>query len=90
MEIDDFLETYVNKRKHAHLRKVKADKMQEMLRNRQNQGPRVPKRLPPPPPTTNLGKTWSAPPAGGQWGGSVPYPTGNFGGMPDPSAYMPR
>lgn len=86
IEVEDFLEKYKSNRTVAHMRKVKSEKMQEIIRNRQ----RAPPRPAPPPPVGAVNNSWSAAPAQNHWGGgSVPYPTANFG-MPDPSAYLPR
>merc|ERR1719180_433293 len=51
--LDEFLEHYHEKRKLAHLRRVKVDKLKELVRGRnqqQGQGQGTPSRAAPPPP----------------------------------------
>merc|ERR1712181_192001 len=49
--LDEFLEHYHEKRKLAHLRRVKVDKLKELVRGRnQQQGQGTPSRAAPPPP----------------------------------------
>lgn len=74
LEVEDFRKQYIEKRILAHMRKVKAEKMQEILRN-QNRGYNNPTRPAPPPPSNN-------------WGGSaLPYPIGQPS-MPDSSSFL--
>ncbi len=92
LAISDYVDQYVKKRTTAHLQKAKAEKMADILRERQHNtsfhgynaaAPRGP-----------APNTWGEPSGGApvtnNWGASAaPYPTGQFG-MPDPMAYMPR
>lgn len=70
--IDAFLETFLISRKTMHLRKLKADKMSELVkRNKQGSG------------ITQPYTGFYPPPSGGQ----VPYPMGPIMGMPLPSNF---
>ncbi|XP_063992845.1 vacuolar protein sorting-associated protein 37B [Diachasmimorpha longicaudata] len=75
-EVDEFLEQFLTRRKIMHLRKVKVDKMRELMRtptSRSSAGPGYP-------PASNF--PGIAP--------GVPYPTGAVGmPMPVPSLYRP-
>merc|ERR1719362_2034891 len=81
--LDEFLEQYHEKRKLAHLRRVKVDKLKELIRNQQQQG--TPSRAAPPPPGSHQqrGVNYS-------WGGRgpgyerLPYPTQPQYNMPMP------
>jgi len=81
--LDEFLEQYHEKRKLAHLRRVKVDKLKELIRNQQQQG--TPSRAAPPPPGSHQqrGVNYS-------WGGrgpgyeQLPYPTQPQYNMPMP------
>ncbi|KAL9896232.1 vacuolar protein sorting 37B [Glossina fuscipes fuscipes] len=86
LTVDSFLEEFLNARKIMHLRKLKAEKMQELMR-RQALGTSNPTSrgvgygnvpasnfyLPPHPPT--------------QFGGGTPYPLGPMMPMPPPRPY---
>jgi len=78
-ETEQFLEEYIAKRTEAHLKRVKAEKMSDLLQNRNRSSP----------PSTDMHQS------GFNWkessSGHCPYPIGNSGGsfrMPDPSHYM--
>lgn len=77
--IDAFLETFLQSRKTMHLRKLKADKMVELVkRNKQGSGITQPYTGFYPPSATPY-------PSGGQ----VPYPMGPIIGMPLPGNFPP-
>lgn len=74
MEVDEFLEQFLSRRKIMHLRKVKVDKMKEIMLK--------------PRPSTNFG--YPTPGVYPGMGQSVPYPTGAIGmPMPVPPMYRP-
>merc|ERR1712192_245001 len=88
--LDEFLENYHEKRKIAHLRRVKVDKLKELVRGRnqqqqgQGQGQGTPSRAAPPPPGhQQRAGTYS-------WGGrgpgyeQLPYPAQPQYNMPMP------
>ena len=56
MEVEDFLSKYIELRKLGHLRKVKSEKMSELLQSRAAR--------------QRAGSGYSAPPASNHWGGS--------------------
>ena len=66
--IEHFLEEYQEKRKVAHMRRIKIDKMRELLMRQQTGGAATPSRHAPPPPG----------PA------NLPYPSHNYNNMPLP------
>lgn len=89
LEVDDFLETFDSRRKLMHLRRVKADKMTELMSTR--------RRHAPPPPSSQLSGIGRTPPH--HMGGpssyyplpptaasSVPYPLGPVN-MPLPAPF---
>ncbi len=91
-EVEGFIEDYVPKRTEAHRRKVKAEKMSELLRNR-NQSSRpavnhstgayynMNHQIPPP--------GQAAPPGPTIGGWNAPYPaTSPALHMPNPSSYL--
>ena len=65
LEVEEFKKQYVEKRILAHLRKVKSEKMQDILRNQNrpgytpSYGANMPTRVAPPPPQTN---SWNSAP----------------------------
>lgn len=76
--IDAFLETFLQSRKTMHLRKLKADKMAELVkRNKQGSG------------ITQQPYTGFYPPSATAYpsGGQVPYPVGPIMGMPLPNNF---
>ncbi|KAK7476422.1 hypothetical protein BaRGS_00032347 [Batillaria attramentaria] len=90
MSVEEFLAQYLPKRMLAHKRRIKAEKMGELLRG--SHGPMSPPAWPSSAPT---GSSFTATPAPYPPGPpSVPYPVGGMGssyggsfGMPDPSLY---
>lgn len=79
LAIDEFLEQFKPSRTEMHLRKLKADKMQELLRHGTGNRP-PPQQMKYPPGINNF------------YGGSPPYPNANIGGypmMPMPPNYRP-
>jgi len=64
--LDEFLDNYKEKRKLAHLRRIKIDKMRELISNKQNNTPSRP--APPPPSQTSTSQ--------------LPYPTSSSGVFP--------
>merc|ERR1719328_997241 len=85
--LEEFLEQYHEKRKLAHLRRVKVDKLKELIRarNQQPQGQGTPSRAAPPPPGGAQQRA-----ANYSWGGrapgyeQLPYPTQPQYNMPMP------
>merc|ERR1719348_2349238 len=82
--LDEFLEQYHEKRKLAHLRRVKVDKLKELIRGRNQQ--QTPSRAAPPPPGSHQPRganySWSARgPAGYE---QLPYPAQPQYNMPMP------
>ena len=68
--IEQFIEEYQEKRKLAHMRRIKVDKMKELLA-RKGSGATPSRQAPPPP--------------GGYGGGnSLPYPSQSYNNMPLP------
>ena len=81
-EVEDFIEQFQKKRTEAHLRRVKTDKMKEIMRRGPTANPGAPYSI-------NYGAPQGAAPQMNSWGPSVgtPYPVGQYG-MPEP--YLPR
>merc|ERR1719237_296244 len=81
--LEEFLEQYHEKRKLAHLRRVKVDKLKELIRNQQQQG--TPSRAAPPPPGSHqqrgVNYSWGARGPGYE---QLPYPTQPQYNMPMP------
>jgi len=78
--VEEFLDTYKEKRKLAHHRRIKIDKMRELL-TKKKQSTTTPSRAAPPPPVSGSG-------------GNLPYPTSAQGfpgypAMPTPG-YLPQ
>ena len=69
--IEQFIEEYQEKRKLAHMRRIKVDKMKELLARKQSA---TPSRQAPPPPGGY----------GGGGGNPLPYPSQAFNNMPLP------
>ena len=68
--IEQFIEEYQEKRKLAHMRRIKVDKMKELLA-RKGSGATPSRQAPPPP--------------GGYGGGNpLPYPSQGYNNMPLP------
>jgi len=89
--LEEFLERYHEKRKLAHLRRVKVDKLKETLAGGGRQQ-NTPSRSAPPPPTGRPGGTGGAGGAGGapgySWGApQLPYPATPQYNMPMPPNY---
>lgn len=86
--LEEFLEQYHEKRKLAHLRRVKVDKMKELTTNRKQSG--TPSRSAPPPPGQGPATgaipnySWSA---RGQGYEALPYPSQPLYNMPMPPTY---
>ena len=79
--VEQFMEEYLDKRKLAHLRRTKVDKMKELL---QNGGPpsttsNIPSRQAPLPPLPYPGYN--------QPNSNLPYPNQSFSNMPMPPSY---
>ena len=86
-EIDNFLDQFQTTRKLMHLRRVKADKMSDLLTKKPSVSPLGPSAAAPYPsfPTGGVSYYPPAPPVGG-----APYPMGPFN-MPLPGGYpIPR
>ena len=84
MSSDEFQEKFMEARKEMHLRKLKSDKMTELLRQ-----PMPPNRPPVYPPQQNF---YPMPPTAGApypMGGGMPYPPGGMPVMPMPNHYRP-
>merc|ERR1719266_2610403 len=83
--LDEFLEQYHEKRKLAHLRRVKVDKLKELIRGRrQQQQQGTPSRAAPPPPGVQQqgpNFSWGAPGPGYE---QLPYPAQPQYNMPMP------
>merc|ERR1712083_86565 len=84
--LDEFLEQYHEKRKLAHLRRVKVDKLKELIRGRrQQQQQGTPSRAAPPPPGVQQQRgptfSWGAPGPGYE---QLPYPAQPQYNMPMP------
>ena len=78
--VETFMEEYLEKRKLAHLRRTKVDKMKELLRQRQEAGgTSTPSRQAPPPPLPYPGYN--------QPSTNLPYPNPSFSNMPMPPSY---
>jgi len=77
--LQEFMDSYKEKRKLAHLRRIKIDKMRELLNNKQNN----PSRPAPPPPNqyNSAGTRLPYPSVGGGPG----YPPVNYPALPTPS-----
>ena len=74
-QIEQFLEEYQEKRKVAHLRRIKVDKMKELLARKASSGSgSTPARQAPPPPMQ-----YSA--------NALPYPSQAYNNMPLPPGY---
>ncbi|KAE8752820.1 hypothetical protein FOCC_FOCC000558 [Frankliniella occidentalis] len=87
IDIDSFLDQFQNTRKIMHLRRVKADKMSDLL-TKQTSPQGGPAAAPAPYPTFPTGGSSYYPPAPPV--GGAPYPMGPFN-MPLPGGYpMPR
>ena len=71
--IEQFIEEYQEKRKLAHMRRIKVDKMKELLAKKQSASgiSATPSRQAPPPP-------------GGYGGNPLPYPSQSYNNMPLP------
>ncbi|TRY70390.1 hypothetical protein TCAL_04834 [Tigriopus californicus] len=83
--VDRFLEAFIEKRKVSHLRKVKGDKLEEMIEERRRKRPTgvaglTPARNAPPPPPA-IYRAPNGPPTA--LVGNLPYPV-NPVGMPSP------
>lgn len=72
-QIEQFLEEYQEKRKVAHLRRIKVDKMKELLAQKASSG-NTPARHAPPPPMQYSGN-------------ALPYPSQAYNNMPLPPGY---
>jgi len=72
-QIEQFLEEYQEKRKLAHLRRIKVDKMKELLARKASSGS-TPARQAPPPPMQYSGN-------------ALPYPSQAYNNMPLPPGY---
>merc|ERR1719510_2394346 len=84
--LDEFLEQYHEKRKLAHPRRVKVDKLKELIRGRrQQQQQGTPSRAAPPPPGVQQQRgpnfSWGAPGPGYE---QLPYPAQPQYNMPMP------
>lgn len=84
MTIEEFLEQFMTSRREMHLRKLKSEKMVELIRQQQANS----RNGPPASPFTRPGSVYPPgniypphPPAGG----GVPYPTQGSYGMPMPN-----
>merc|ERR550517_43967 len=83
--LDAFLEQYHEKRKLAHLRRVKVDKPKELIRGRNQQQQGTPSRAAPPPPGGHQQRAGNY-----SWGGrgpgyeQLPYPAQPQYNMPMP------
>ncbi|KAJ1520165.1 hypothetical protein ONE63_004380 [Megalurothrips usitatus] len=86
IDVDTFLDKFQTSRKLMHLRRVKSDKMSDLLNNKQAETQQGPTTAPYPTfPTGGVSYYPPAPPVGG-----APYPMGPFN-MPLPGGYpMPR
>lgn len=76
MDIEDFLTQFTDRRKIMHLRKVKAEKMSDLIKQ-----PNIPNYINAPPVSINSNyfPTITNP---------VPYPTGPMNMMPYPGSYF--
>ena len=99
-DVDDFLHKYIAMRTLAHTRKVKADKMADIVREQERQRRAPPVAAPrtaPAPPTAQYGGATGAPTNGWGGGGGGPgypmggpaYPVnpGNHFAMPNAASY---
>lgn len=86
MEMETFLEQYLKSRALAHTRRVKVEKLQEMVQK--NASNPAPPPVPPKPASYPIPN--SAMPYQGFNGGysGVPYPS--YSAMPNPNSYLPR
>ncbi|XP_070573126.1 vacuolar protein sorting-associated protein 37B-like [Ptychodera flava] len=84
-----FLEQYIAKRKEAHIRRIKAEKMAEIRNKRQTQQHVYqPSAQTYTPYTPGASASTSAPSgAATSTSGSAPYPTGGYTPMPSPFSY---
>lgn len=80
LEIEEFLQQFTEARKVMHLRKVKADKLSELVRRRPNN---VPNYVNAPPVTVNSNYFPTVPLAN-----PMPYPAYPSVGMPMPGSYF--
>jgi ESCRT-I complex subunit VPS37 len=88
--VDEFLENYYEKRKLAHLRRIKVDKMKELILNKKS----TPSRTAPPPPGASRSPAQTAAPyppyptQGGYGQPALPYPNlPAYNMMPMPPSY---
>ena len=72
--IEHFIEEYQEKRKLAHMRRIKVDKMKELLLQQSQTGGSTPSRQAPPPPM--MYPT-----------GALPYPSHSYNNMPLPPGH---
>lgn len=87
MTIEAFLEEFLPARKTMHLRKLKAEKMQELMRRQTQSGPNpAPRNMGGGPAYGNIASSGFYPAPRPPYG-SVPYPMGNMMPMPPPRPY---
>lgn len=82
--VDEFLEQFMTARKEMHLRKLKSEKMVELIRQQQANARNGPPVSPFGRPVSGYPPTNIYPPQP-PIGGGVPYPTGGSYGMPMPN-----
>ena len=83
MEVDKFLEDFISKRTEVHQRKVKSEKLLELLQSgSQNTGVNIPASE-----FNQLGSSAVQTPYTPSW--NLPYPTGSAA-MPDVRNYLPQ
>ncbi|ELT90462.1 hypothetical protein CAPTEDRAFT_154715 [Capitella teleta] len=83
VELDDFLDVYQKSRTLAHTRRVKVEKLQEMMQ----QTP--PSNSRPTPPAPNKPVSYSVPSVTNPSGPNGAYPAYPMYAMPNPKAYLP-
>ena len=74
-QIENFMEEYQERRKVAHLRRIKVDKMKELLARKVS----TPSRAAPPPPGASPGYP--------SLGTPLPYPSHSYSNMPLPPGF---
>lgn len=105
-DLDKFLAEYVALRTTAHLRKVKVEKLEEMVKQHaqpqhapsavNNFAPAIPNRAAPYPPAMGPGNPLSTVPLPyaqampNSWGASMPYPPANGSYVMPTPTFLPR